>query len=430
MQEPPSPEEKKAAQREYHRLRMARTRVLESSVLEAQRPECRRLSEELTALLAARRERRHQQRQQELQHSSPIDVGDSRGLQGNAGAITTPISALLDKFAQAVELKNEMLLQHQELKKAVGVHYVREAKVDGFAREMLALNESSRVNDKKNQRNRQRLLQPDAQAQHPNLAGYWTRFTENEEPFYYEPVSISTCREFIRAVYPSLLNHHQYFVRGEQSPEAIDFFGWKLQSFQSFTAGDQQVHFHFSKSFPTVDSAALVAYISGQAWEIFSTPELYEKLYRTHIVMQVLQRVDHFTNVALVNTPSTDHSLQRRCLLLACQVADVDDNGQQSLGTLMIAVNPQPAMLESSADVQFIRDTHMYLLLHPRVDEYGYEYVEMTFGGHGNQPSEAYAQYVFIEIAFALFRFEQQVLPQNLVTSSEWSEAQADTTGD
>lgn len=264
-------------------------------------------------------------------------------------------------------------------------------------------------------------------------------FTQEEPPFYYEPVSEQTCRSWIRDAYQSGKRHHARFARrksivaGADAPGEAYCFGWRVQR----SLVDSHLHFHFSKRFPTCDPEALAERLMCHGWDVLNDPNKYVKLYRTVLIVKVLQRVDTFNSIILRNSPSPDRSVQIRTVTVMSRVDDVDEFGRRTLTIVNLVTDPRedlapPVLQEANKNkIKFIRDACTYIML---TVGYGHEgadgdamkadgspiepYVEMTYGGHGDCLNEHQAQYLFVETGHVLFRFEQVLCPRNLVTSS------------
>ncbi|KAG2521075.1 hypothetical protein BBO99_00006833 [Phytophthora kernoviae] len=402
MQSLQAREEKEAAQRERHRKYTADKRAAVKVALGRLREELTSLLTQQQSLLAAHWDRQcqFQQERQERPSSSPIAIGEPSHSEEKAES-GTDSSTLIDEYALAVEVGNEIHLEHAALEKWLSKYDIFES--------LLHRDVPRPANEEYNPYAMPRLLQNDHQHFTSTLESGWKQFAEDEAPFYYEGVGVEICHNFVRAEYPSFLSRHLGFAQQEQILGAMSFFGWSVQ--RSKTADRQ--HFHVSKRISCINGVQLADGIANEAWRVFNTPELYEDLHHARVIMCVLQRVDANTSLIMQNIPTVDNSVNRRCLLVVSKIVDRDEGGHQLVGFLVLGVAPHEDMVEQfSSVVQFTHDVSDYFLLHHQVDEHGFEFVEMSLGGHSDYTSEAEANFVFLESVYALFQFERMVLPQ------------------
>ncbi|KAE9346843.1 hypothetical protein PF008_g8082 [Phytophthora fragariae] len=316
----------------------------------------------------------------------PIDITD--GVKS-----ATKLSLLHDKYTRLVELGNAIHCENAELRRTLNKYELFESLLDGDG------------------------LQPSEQQSEvrpyhrTNSGGRWMQFNEDEDPFYFEAVDSTACHDAIREYYPRCVDHHARFMHLEQPQQ---FFGWSVQRRED--RGGH--HFHFSKRVMCADAAWTTEFIGDEAWRVFNTRELYERLYSARVVMHVLQHVDEHTVVVLQSLPLPDNSVSRRCLTLASKITSADDEGRLCVNILLLGLKPPGDLAQQvgSADVKFVQNSNAYLALHQRADEAGGDdFVEMSLGLHGVYANDAEAQFAFLECACALVRFEQSVLPQKLL---------------
>ncbi|GLE09247.1 hypothetical protein PINS_up020850 [Pythium insidiosum] len=152
-----------------------------------------------------------------------------------------------------------------------------------------------------------------------------------------------------------------------------------------------------------------------ETWAILNDPERYAKLYRTAIVVRVLQRVDDRTSIVVRNNPDHEQTTRLRSISLMRIVEDVTPPVAPSTTILVHVLPPQneaSVARQARRGVMYIRQGFTYMRF-VRVDD---ESVEVTYGGMGQCPSEAHAVYLLVELGCTWFRWEQVVMPTRLVT--------------
>ncbi|GMF25781.1 unnamed protein product [Phytophthora fragariaefolia] len=383
-------EEKKAAEKERHRQSMARKRAEEKAALMASREEFAMLVAEQRPLLAVLWDK--QQACKKRDTLSPTSVGTSPGI-SELSTSATKLPSLLCKFANLVELGNAIHRENAKLQQILHNYEMFESLID---RDLtLATPDQQKIKQ--------------SEVQHPpacSSGGRWLQFNDAEEPFYYKALGSTVCHDIIRECYPWCGGRHAHFMLLKE-PQQL-FFGWIVQRL----ADSGGHHFLLSKQVMSVDSAQLIEFISDEAWRIFNTSELYEQLYRSRVIMHVLQRVDECRSVILQSLPATDNSVKRHCLSLVSKMASVDKEGQLFVNILALAMKPPGGMGQQfGADVAFVQDSNVCLTFQSG----GNNVVEMSLCIHGVHANDAEARFAFLESACALIRFEQLVLPRQLI---------------
>lgn len=373
---------------------MAQKRAAAKAAVEALHREFDELLEQRQLLLAAHWDHHRQQQ------TSPTAVGELAPNEEKAEA-TAPTSLVVDDFTRAVELENALLAERERLQSTLTSFDIFES---WLHRDVPRLEDRERNAD--NVGRRREGEQPGV-----DCGGRWEHFTADEQPFNFEPVDAATCLQFVNEHYPSLLHHHAVFTQQALDWGTDSFLGWQVQ--RSTLNGR---HFHFSKLIPSGSGRHSVVSIVDEAWTVLHTPSEFQRLFRARVVMRVLQHVDATNSVILQNVPAPDNSVGRRCVLVASKVVHTEEDGQDAVGIVLLGVAPHEDLARAQSPVvQFTHDVSAYLLLRRCVDERGEEFVTMSFGGHGDHRSDAEADFVFLEVAHALFQFEQRVLPLDVV---------------
>ncbi|KAG6608744.1 uncharacterized protein IUM83_14870 [Phytophthora cinnamomi] len=386
-------EQRRATEKERHRQSMARKRAHEKATLNAQREECAALIAQQQALLGLS----WYQRECDKWELWGV-LGGTRDTNDKLESATRAAS-FHDKYTDLVELGNAVHRENAELQRMLHKYEMFESLLDGDLTDVVA--------------DQLKVQQSEA---HLSSSDRWVQFTEDEEPFYYDAVDATACHEAVGECYPLCVTHHARFMQLDSSLEQPQrFLGWSVQRLAD-RAGNH--HFHYSKRILCGDAASMTEFIADEAWHVFNTRELYERLYSARVVMHVLQRVDEHTVVALQSLPVPDNSVNRRCLTLASKISTADEAGRLAVNILMLGIKPPGdlAQQQRGPDVQFVQNSNAYLVLQQRADEAGGDdFVEMSLGIHRVFASDAEARFAFLEYACALVRFEQLVLPQKLV---------------
>ncbi|TMW54949.1 hypothetical protein Poli38472_014720 [Pythium oligandrum] len=244
--------------------------------------------------------------------------------------------------------------------------------------------------------------------------GFWTFFARDNEPFYYEPYLAERCDELLRAMYRKASRLDVAFVNKQLPTVCVDCFGWKVQRILEPT-NKCMLRFHLTKRVRAQNSTEHMRTLAFETWNILNTPSLYTQLYRTAVVVHMLQRVDDFTSVLIRNMPDRERSLSLRCFNLMRLVSDHDSLGRPRMSILVLVMSPQDevdAERQAAHGVHYIRNAFTYMSF---VDVAG-EGVEITYGGTGDCLSEVHATFLLVELACVWFRWEQMVMPQRLVT--------------
>ncbi|KAJ0393521.1 hypothetical protein ATCC90586_011451 [Pythium insidiosum] len=237
----------------------------------------------------------------------------------------------------------------------------------------------------------------------------WIFFTGDDEPFYFAPYSSAECDALLSGMRRDAMALDDAFRR-QQYPTAVTrYFGWRVQRILD-PSNKSLLRFHFNRVVP----AARADGAARETWQILNDPERYAKLYRTAVVVHVVQRVDERTSIVVRNNPDHEQTTRLRSISLMRIVEDVDAIGRPVTTILVHVLPPQneaSVARQACRGVMYIRQGFTYMRF-VRVDDAS---VEVTYGGMGQCPSEDHAVYLLMELGCAWFRWEQVVMPTRLV---------------
>ncbi|GLE09249.1 hypothetical protein PINS_up020852 [Pythium insidiosum] len=238
----------------------------------------------------------------------------------------------------------------------------------------------------------------------------WIFFKGDDEPFFFASYSPSDCDTLLSGMSREAMALDDAFRRQQYPTAATRCFGWRVQRILD-PSNKSLLRFHFHRVVP----AARAEGAARETWAILNDPERYAKLYRTAIVVRVLQRVDDRTSIVVRNNPDHEQTTRLRSISLMRIVEDVDAAGRAVTTILVHVLPPQneaSVARQARRGVMYIRQGFTYMRF-VRVDD---ESVEVTYGGMGQCPSEAHAVYLLVELGCTWFRWEQVVMPTRLVT--------------
>ncbi|OWZ07090.1 hypothetical protein PHMEG_00020566 [Phytophthora megakarya] len=370
-------ESKADAKKRRHRENMARGRSRHNALMDSMRKQYQHLHKKLENGMVAWRRLRAANSNPEIQKS------DSSKLDRKE---------LMTQYIDAVETENAIHRENEALAQRL---------------EQMALFETILRVDTPEVADPNLQKEPTIQAL--NRPGFWSYFAEDTEPFYYEPMSATTCYNLIREKYQTIKNHHGIFMKKQVNEDPMQFFGWTVQRYLS---DSRKLEFHFMKKIPCTNSERLAEELAIDGWRVFNNPDMYRRCYRSAIDVRVLQRVDAFNTILMRNSPDANRSHRIRHLNISSKVADEDENGHKSLSILTLVVPPPDDLANTDRKgVVYLRDAYTYL----RFDMFD-DHVQFTYGGHGDCLDETQARYLFVETGNVLFRFEQMIRRSNLVT--------------
>lgn len=335
------------------------------------------------------------------------DTGDEI----NAQVSAAHVASLLKAYAAAVEMQNSIHNESESTQKRIEQHHIFEAALmidsslllmDGPASSLSSAGDSLRS-------------ESPVRAEEQNLRGIWTHFTEDEEPFYFEPYHQHTAHRLIRDMYQESKAFNLRFTQRQLNSIENHYLGWKVQ--RSVT-NRKHLRFHFTKRVACHSSFDMANDLLNETWKMFHSPELYARLYRTVMVSRVVQRVDESTSVILRNSPSDNRTHHVRMVTMVSKVEEYNESGERSLSILTLVVDPPQIARQSRNGIVFLRNAYTYISFTETQDEVtGQPMVEITYGGHGDCPSEPHAMYLLVETGAVLVRWEQVVMPMRLVTA-------------
>lgn len=263
--------------------------------------------------------------------------------------------------------------------------------------------------------------------------GYWVYFSGDEEPIYYEPLTVQSCEASMQTVYRRMIDLYQDFSLERIAIHERNCFGWKVQRPMQFTstAEDRRLlRFQFTKTIRRVNDS--MDAIVNRTWEAFHNPALFAKIYSTVVVTRVVQRVNDNMTVLIQNAPSPSGQINVRYFNILARMQGVNEKRERVVALVKTIVNPasinttsrgetssaddqQPAtpLWTQPNDIEWMKQGFSFLLLtdaHADAST-GERFIKMHYGTHYECISEEQAQYLMIEVLGLAARWEQLVLP-------------------
>ncbi|GAB9472700.1 hypothetical protein Gpo141_00009873 [Globisporangium polare] len=264
--------------------------------------------------------------------------------------------------------------------------------------------------------------------------GYWVYFSGDEEPIYYEPLTVQSCEASMQVVYRRMIDLYQDFSLERIAIQERQCFGWKVQRPMQFMSTEEDrrlLRFQFSKTIRCVDDS--MDAIVNRTWEAFHNPALFAKIYSTVVVTRVVQRVDDNMTVLIQNAPNPSGLTNVRYFNILARMQGLNEKRERVVALVKTIVNPTSINTTSRSetsvgdgqqpvssstwtqpnDIEWMKQGFSFLLLteaHADAST-GERLIKMHYGTHYECISEEQAQYLMIEVLGLAARWEQLVLP-------------------
>ncbi|KAG7397077.1 hypothetical protein PHYBOEH_001291 [Phytophthora boehmeriae] len=251
--------------------------------------------------------------------------------------------------------------------------------------------------------------------------GSWIFFEDDDDPFYFVPLSEQNCHDVMRAVFQRVLNLYSEFMQRRIPTSELEFFGWRVQ--RPVDVGPKVLRFQFTKTARCVDDS--MDSIINRTWTAFNDPKQFATIYSTPVTMRVIQRVSRDMTVLIQNAPvEAGQERNIRYFNILARVRGLNAQRKQVVALLKTIINPSDCQGAGEAipqlhEIEWMKHGISYLLLTeepPAIHDQGARMIRLHYGCDYECVSEKHARFLMVEVLGIACRWEQLIMPSQCLT--------------
>ncbi|KAF4319588.1 hypothetical protein BBI17_006331 [Phytophthora kernoviae] len=252
-------------------------------------------------------------------------------------------------------------------------------------------------------------------------SGSWIFFEDDDDPFYFVPLSEKNCQEVMRAVYQRMLNLYSAFIQRRIPSSELEFFGWRVQ--QPVDVGPKVLRFQFTKTVRCLNDS--MDSIVDRTWTAFNDPKQFATIYSTPVVTRIIQRVSRDMTMLIQNAPvEAGQERNIRYFNILARVRGFNAQRERIVALLKTIVNPSDCqgageVIPQLHEIEWMKRGISYLLLSeepPTIQNQEARMIRLHYGCDYECVSEKHARYLMVEVLGIACRWEQLVMPSHCLT--------------
>lgn len=317
------------------------------------------------------------------------------------------------KYAEQVAIQERIRLENNELRRRIDDHTKL---CDAINKELVL----SGIDADSSESDGAQDLQVTTPERPKSGSGSWIFFEDDDDPFYFVPLSENNCQEIMRTVFQRMLNLYAQFVQRSIRTSELEFFGWKVQ--RPLDVGPRVLRFQFTKTVRCVNDT--MDSIINRTWTAFHDPKLFASIYSTPVVTRVIQRVTHDMTVLIQNAPvQSGRERNIRYFNILARVRGLNAQQERVVALLKTIVKPDDCygageVIPQLHEIEWMKRGISYLLLkeeQPQGQSEG-RMIRLHYGCDYECVSEDHARYLMVEVLGIACRWEQLIMPSHCLT--------------